>query len=136
MSKEELAELKKTIQSHERRISDLESLKGKKPVQIPKEISVKEFILDKKPSSDPNKALTVGYYLEKHRKISPFTIRDLEQLFREAREPLPSNTNDVVNQDIAKGFMMEAEEKKDGRKAWTLTSTGEKFVENGLKEAD
>jgi hypothetical protein len=136
MSEKELAELKKTIQSHERRISDLESLKGKKPAQIPKEISVKEFILDKKRSSDPNKALTIGYYLEKLRKISPFTIRDLEQLFREAREPLPSNTNDVVNQDIAKGFMMEAEEKKDGRKAWTLTSTGEKFVENGLKEAD
>ena len=29
---------------------------------------------------------------------------------------------------------MEAKEKKDKLKTWTLTSTGERFVENGLKK--
>jgi len=136
MSKEELAELKKTIQAHEKRLSNLENILGNAPKQVAKGISVKEFILDKNPSSEASKALTIGYYLERHRNTSPFTIREIEQLFREAREPPPTNTNDVVNQNITKGFMMEAEKKKDNHKAWTLTSTGEKFVENGLKEAD
>jgi hypothetical protein len=30
--------------------------------------------------------------------------------------------------------MMEAKEKKDKLKAWNLTSTGERFVENDLKK--
>jgi hypothetical protein len=135
MSKEELAELKRIIQLHEKRISALEN-KGEKPIQSSEGISLKEFILSKNPSSEANKALIIGYYLDRHRKISPFTIKDLEQVFREAREPLPSNINDVVNRNIVKGLMMEAEGKKDGHKAWTLTSTGERFVENGLKDQD
>jgi hypothetical protein len=136
MSREDIEDLRKSIQAHEKRISHLESVLKERPPQTAKGISVKEFILDKKPSGDPNKTVTIGFYLERHRKVSPFTIKDLEQLFREAREPVPTNLNDVVNQNISKGFMMETETKKDGRKAWTLTATGEKFVEDGLSKAD
>ncbi len=136
MPSDDLADLKRTVQAHEKRISNLESLLKKKPPQPAKEISIKEFLLSKRPSSEASKTLVIAYYLERHRNTSPFTTRDLEQLYREAREPLPTNINDVVNQNIAKGFIMEAEDKKDGRKAWILTSSGERFVENGLKQAD
>jgi hypothetical protein len=136
MSIEPLAELKRAIQDHERRISELETTLGqKKKQQPPKTTSVKEFILEKRPLNDLNKTLTIAYYAEKHRQTSPFTIKDLQQLFRDAREPLPTNLSDAVNKNIAKGYIMEAEDKKDGHKSWTLTSTGERFVENGLKEA-
>jgi hypothetical protein len=136
VSIEPLAELKRAIQDHERRISELESILKQKKQQPSKSTSVKEFMLEKRPSNDLNKTLSIAYYADRHRQTSPFTIKDLQQLFRDAREPLPTNLSDAVNKKIAKGYIMEAEEKEDGHKSWTLTSTGERFVENGLKEAD
>jgi len=134
MPSEELAEIKRILRTHEKRISDLESLVKQKPTSPRREVSIKEFVLQKNASSDINKTLTAGYYLEHHRGLSPFNIRDLEELLREAREPLPKNISDVVNKNIEKGFIMNAKEKKNGLKAWTLTSTGDRFVENDLKE--
>jgi hypothetical protein len=40
--------------------------------------------------------------------------------------------NDAVNKNIARGFLMEAAGKKDAKKAWCLTSTGEKYLEDDL----
>jgi len=59
-------------------------------------------------------------------------VADLENAFRSAREKLPKNMNDAVNKNIARGFLMGAAEKKDAKKAWNLTSTGERFVENEM----
>ncbi len=52
----------------------------------------------------------------------------------EAKEIVPGNINYKVIMNIKKGFIMEAKEKKDDLKAWTLTTTGERFVKNGLKQ--
>ena len=136
MSSEDLSEIKRTVQALEKRISNLEGLVKQKPTLTDKELSIKEFILEKKPSSDLNKTITVAFYLERYRKVSPFSIKDLEQLFREAREPIPKNISDAVNKNIAKGFIMKTDKKKEGLTTWTLTSSGERFVENGLREAD
>ena len=48
---------------------------------------------------------------------------------------MPANINDAVNKNIEKGYIMDAK-KKDSKKAWTLTATGERFVENDLKEEE
>lgn len=98
-----------------------------------KELSIKEFLIDKKPSGDVQKTLVIGYYLEHHRKEDCFNVKDLTDGFRNAKEPLPTNMNDKVNLNISKGHMMAAREEKDNYKAWILTNTGERFVEEGLK---
>ncbi len=134
MASEEIEEIRRTIEAHEKRISDLETLIKEKPASVRKELSVKEFILQKKATRDLDKTIAVGYYLEHNRNVSPFNIKDLEQLFREAKEPLPKNINDAVNKNIEKGFTMESKEKKDKKKTWTLTATGDRYVENGFKE--
>jgi len=41
--------------------------------------------------------------------------------------------NDVVNKNVARGFIMEAAEKKDSKKAWQLTATGERFIEQDME---
>ena len=41
---------------------------------------------------------------------------------------------DTVNKNIAKGYIMEAADKKDTKKAWTLTASGETFVESELSK--
>lgn len=133
MSSDELSEIKKILGQHEERISHLESLFRSKPKESKKELSIKEFILQKQPKSEVEKTLVISYYLEHHRGVSPFNAKDLENGFREAKEIVPKNINLAVIGNIGKGHMMESKEKKDDLKSWTLTSTGEKFVENELR---
>lgn len=132
MGKEEIADIIKKLEDHERRISALEEM-PQKTISEGKKLSVKEFILEKKPSDDVQRTLVIGYYLEHFEGMDKFNVKDLTEGFRLAREPLPANINDKVNLNIAKGCLMAAKEKKDKFKAWCLTNRGEKFVENGLK---
>lgn len=135
--KEDIKEVKGILCEHEQRISKLEALISK-PItktvttDTKKGMSLKEFILLKKPNDDSTKTLCIGYYLEKYTECTSFNAEDLKKAFRSAKESPPGNINDRINKNIAKGFMMEAEEKKNNHKAWMLTSSGEKFVENEL----
>jgi hypothetical protein len=135
--KEDIEKLKEILCEHEQRISKLETLISKPITKIvttdaKKGMSLKEFILLKNPNDDNTKTLCIGYYLEKYAEYTSFSTEDLKKAFGSAKEPHPGNINDRINKNIAKGFMMEAEEKKNNRKAWMLTSSGEKFVENEL----
>jgi hypothetical protein len=98
-----------------------------------KRLSAKEFLLTKSVKTDTQRVIAFAYYLERQEGLAYFNVADLEAVFRAAREQVPKNLNDGVNKNIARGFLMEAKEKKDAKKAWQLTSTGERFVENDLK---
>ena len=126
--------MKKILYDHERRMAKLEALFTVRSIAVQKEFSPKEFILSKKPKGDVRMTLVLGYYLEKNRDLLAFNIKDLENAFREAKESVPDNINYKVVKNVEKGHMMEAKEKKDNLKAWNLTASGEKFVENNLKE--
>lgn len=66
--------------------------------------------------------------------VSPFNHDDLIGGFAQAKESLPKNPSDTVYKNIKRGFLTESPEKKSGSKAWIVTNSGERFVENGLKE--
>ena len=119
---------------HEERIMKLEKLLQTKPEAIRKKLSIREFILSKNPKSEAQRTLAIAYYLEKHESSAAFSVKDLESGFRRAREKIPGNTNYEVIRNIQKGYMMEAEEKKDNRKAWCLTNPGVQYVENDFPE--
>lgn len=136
MSKEEVVEIKKKLEEHEERILKLERLFQTKPEIVNKKISIKEFILQKRPKSDVRRALGIGYYLEKFKGFSSFNVKDIEKGFRDAREKVPLNVADKIQKNIAKGHMMEAEKEKDGLKAYILTNSGEKFVDNRFKKEE
>jgi len=124
------------LEDHESRISALEGAPGKKTLVEGKKLSIKEFLLTKKPNDDVQRTIVIGYYLEHFESMDSFNTRDLADGFRSAKDPLPANINDKVNSNIGKGYMMEAKEKKDKLKAWVLTNSGEKFVEEGLPEGE
>jgi len=124
-----LKNLMKKLDDHERRISTLEGVAAKKTQAEGKRLSIKEFILTKKPTDDVKRTLVIGYYLEHFDSMDSFNIKDLANGFRAAKEPPPININDKVNMNIRKGHMMEAKEKKEKSKAWVLTNSGEKFIE-------
>lgn len=134
MTEEEIKKIKEKLEEHENRIFKLESLFQAKSEIAKKKLSFKEFILSKKPKDDVQKTLAMGYYLEKHEGFSLFNVRDLEKRFKAAKELVPKNTNDKINLNIKKGHIMEAREKKDNLKAWVLTDSGEKYVENNFKK--
>jgi len=131
---QEITEIRKTLEEHEKRISRLErSLKAKREA-IKKKISLKEFIISKGPKGGVQKALAIGYYLEKYGGLLHFNAKDIEKGFRTAKEKAPKNVSDTIYANAKKGHMMEVEERKGNLKAWTLTDSGEKYVEGNFKK--
>lgn len=127
----DLNEVMKKLEGIESRLAALET-SPRKAEGNGKVLSIKEFILGKKPEDGVQTTLVIGYFLEHFRGENSFNIRDLNESFRSAREPVPANINDKVNLNISKGHMMPAKEKKDNLKAWVLTNTGERFVEQEM----
>lgn len=126
------SELEKRIKAIELRINSTKAGELSAQNDI-KKVSAKEFLLSKNLSSAVEKTLALAYYLEKFEQMKSFNINDISNIFQMAKEKLPINLNDVINKNIKKGHLMEVQEKKDSKKAWVLTSTGERFIEDNFK---
>jgi hypothetical protein len=134
-----------TTNDFEKRIEDLEKRVAKLEgtpagVTTPratsgKKLSAKEFLMGRKTGSETERALALAYFLEHVDGLTSFNVPELVAAFRSAKEKLPKNMNDAVNKNIARGFLMEAESKKDSKKAWYLTATGERYVENEMAQS-
>lgn len=122
----------KILDDHEQRLKRLEG--SGVHTQTIKQTSIREFILSKKLKNDVEKTLVIGYYLEKYEKNSPFNVKDLEEGFRRAKEPVPDNINYKVYLNVKKGYLDEAKEKKNGNIAWYLTNSGEERVNTALNQ--
>lgn len=118
--------LENKVSEIEKKISEEDSTKWK----VSKSLSIKEFLLEKKPKNDVQKTLIIAYYIEKYKNIESFSINDIKDYLKLAKESIPINLNDKINLNIKKGFMIETGEKKGKIKNWTLTRTGLKFIEN------
>jgi len=135
-SSKEFTELEKSVGDLKRRVSRIEGLLTRGTHKTAKKpLSIREFVLQKSPRSDNDKTLCIAYFIEIHENTSPVTIEDLRKGFVCAKEKVPANLNDKVNQNIRKGYMMESGEEKDGKKAWILTNLGEKCVESDFSRA-
>ena len=134
MLESDIYEIKKALEQHDERLKNLEKMFEAKTKVMNKELSINEFIRRKRPKNNVEKTLVVGYFLETHKGLSSFNRDDLEITFREAKMPVPENINLAIIGNITKGHMMEANEKKNKKKAWSLTNTGIQFIENDRKE--
>lgn len=130
--------IQKQLEDLEKRVATLEETIGNTKTKNlggqpqRKRLSIREFLISKKPSNDVRKTLAIGYYLEKYDNFSTFNIDDLQVGFENAKEKKPLNINDKVNLNIQKGHMAIASEKKDNKKAWYVTNSGEQFVKNNF----
>ena len=125
-------ETKQILENHEKRIAGLEAKFKSKPKLTEKPLSIKEFIISKKPKGNTQKTLTICYFLEKHKGMETFNSTDLKQCFKDAKEKIPKNISDTVYKNIEQGLIAEDKSEAKGRVLY-LTNTGEKFVENGFK---
>lgn len=99
-----------------------------------KKLSMKEFLLERPPTTDIQRTLAVGYFLETYAGMASFTKTELEKGYRDAKEPTPSNIGVNIKRCIKYGHMMEAEEKKNNKVAYVITRSGEQFVATGYKK--
>jgi hypothetical protein len=134
-SEERLSALEQRVSALETQLSGSTPRSSQDSNTSGKKLSVKEFVLGKKPKGDVQKTLVIAHYLEKYENASSINIDDLAKSFRLAKEPVPGNLNDKINMNIRKGHMTEAKDKKENKKAWVVTNTGEQFIENGLEDS-
>ena len=100
-----------------------------------KKLSVKEFLLENPPTTDIQRTLAIGYFLEKYAGLTSFTKADLEKGYSDAREPLPSNIGVNIRHCIKQGHMMEVEEEKNNKTAYVVTRSGEQFALAGYQKS-
>lgn len=101
-----------------------------------KQISVREFVQKLGLKKHTDIVLAFAYFLEHNLGKPSFTPADINNLYYEAKLE-PSNTSQACILNIRRSFMMEDKKaggEKGGRKAYTLTQTGEAFVQNKLEK--
>ena len=99
-----------------------------------KKTSIKEFLLEQPPTTDIQRTLAIGYFLESRVGMASFTKLDLEKGYSDAKETPPSNISVNIKHCIKHGHMMEADEKKNNKTAYVVTRSGEQFVAGGYKK--
>jgi len=136
----DIKELAERLSSLERRMAALEgrfkNVVRQPTSKDPKGLSVREFMLTTKPTNDVAKTLAIAYYLEKYEGVTSFNADDIARCFQLAKEPAPENINDKINMNIRKGHIAEAKEKKNKKKAWFVSNSGEQFLERGFQSRD
>ena len=100
-----------------------------------KALSIREFVQRLGFKKHTDITLAFGYYLEQQGAAVEFTPADINNCYYEAKID-SSNTSQMIIQNIRRGFMMQAKNKSGkGRKRYTLTNSGERYIEAKLSNA-
>jgi len=95
-------------------------------------MSVAQFFKKTSARTDVDRVLAAGYFLERVKNQDNFTASEISDTVRGAKIPPPRNTNDAINKNIKKGYMMPSGD-KEGKMAFVLTSDGEDMIAELLK---
>ena len=113
----------------------VEKGQGRKAPPAPsrgKTLSIREFVQQLSLKRHTDIALAFGYYLEKFAGISEFTPADINNCYYEAKLE-SSNTSQMIIQNIKAGRMMPSKKKGEkGKNRYTVTASGEAFIESKL----
>lgn len=112
----------------------LESDDNRKMSALPSSIasyeSTASFLKEKSFANDVELVMGVAYYLYYLDNQNEFTSKEIESKLSEARHSKPSNISHCINQNIKKGYIEEADGKKDGMKVFRVLSEGIKWCES------
>ncbi|MEX0800231.1 MAG: hypothetical protein WD379_03320 [Dehalococcoidia bacterium] len=103
---------------------------------VAQKLSVGEFLAHFNPGSYLESTAAIAYYFLHNLQQEGVTRQEFLASFRTARLTPPKNISDVIAQCIRKGLLMDASERRNGQKAWAITQTGERLVENRLRSLD
>lgn len=103
----------------------------KKGIEHIQGMQVSEFLAQRKISTETDRVVAILYY-QFHNGQESSTRAEILEAYSAARTRKPTNLADVIARCIRKGNIIEAPEKKEGQKAWQITQSGEKYVEEQL----
>lgn len=72
------------------------------------------------------------YHALHHGATDRLTANEIAEAYAQTRRPRPRNLSDVVGDCIRRGHVIDAPERKGGRRSWQITPSGERYVE-GLR---
>ena len=98
-----------------------------------KAFSAPEYFAAKSRSTEIDKVVLAGYFLERHSEVPSYSIREIRDCLVSAKVSIPKNLNLAMIQAVQKGWMMEVPTGKRRGKAWELTQSGERRVEEMAK---
>ena len=99
-----------------------------------KSLSIREFVQQLNLKKHTDITVAFGYYLERHQGVPEFTPADINNCYYEAKLEA-SNTSQMIIQNIKRGYLMASKKGEKGKSRYTLTSSGEKFVESKLQSS-
>jgi hypothetical protein len=90
----------------------------------PKPFSASEFFYTRAWSSEIDKVLLAGAFLESHQGLSHYTIKQVRDCLVSAKVGLPKNISLAFLRAAQRSWMMEVPRSNGGAKLWALTQTG------------
>lgn len=97
-----------------------------------KALSIREFVQQLGLKKHTDITLAFGYYLEKFSDIQEFTPADINNCYYEAKLEA-SNTSQMIIQNIKRGRLMPSKKRGErGKNRYTVTASGEAFIESKL----
>lgn len=95
-------------------------------------VELEEFLASKKKvRTHTDRVVAIAYYHYRTSGGSGVTTKDLLDAYTRSRERKPQNFPDVISACVRRGHVVESE-RRDGMKSWTITRTGEQYVEGTL----
>jgi len=99
-----------------------------KPLCLP--VSLAEFVNSKGSPDQHNVLMAIfGYWLIHKESLKSFNIKDIKKCYDDTRIQESTNTSKYLNDAQANGYFKRLDEKKDNLMAWTITPTGDEYVE-------
>ncbi len=119
----------------------LEQVRGPaQPVGIAAELvispsmALNEFLASRKPITHKDRVALVAYYYF-HSKNEPVTTSEIDEAYTLARMPRPKNLSDTIAKCVSKGYLVDYRDGKGGKRAWQITQTGEKYLNEKVSKA-
>lgn len=104
----------------------------KREMPAVQKMQLSEFLASLNMKTQFDNLVAIAYY-NLHARSASLTRAEALEGFARARLPRPSNLSDVIGQAIRRGYLVEAAEKKEGQKAWSITPTGERYIEERVQ---
>jgi len=94
-------------------------------------MQINEVLASKNLESHMDKVEAIAWHSLRRGEDS-VTAKDIYDAYARARLQGPKNLTDVINTSIKRGHLLDSPSKKEGKKAWSITRTGENYIEDLL----
>lgn len=95
--------------------------------------TVNELLARLHSRSHPDRVEAIAFHALKRLGIDGVASDDILAAYSSSRLPRPVNLADTIAKSVRRGHLMDGQ-KRDGQKTWRLTVTGERYIDELLKE--